>query len=211
VVVTNLRLPGQYDERLFAAAGITGLQGPYYNWNRWYLPSMGRYLELDPVALRGRFNGRFGPDWYGYALQNATRFVDPLGLWTCQIGVTFTLNIWGAAFQYFGGFAFDGSGNVSWYYPARPGFGVGVGGFVSAGVNVNASDAASVSQLSGVFNNYSAGGGWGPSISADGFWGADPNGQRIIGGGLSYGPGAGAGAFVGQTDTSLYPLYQPRK
>jgi hypothetical protein len=33
-VVTNLRLPGQYDERLFAAAGID-LKGPYYNWNRW--------------------------------------------------------------------------------------------------------------------------------------------------------------------------------
>jgi hypothetical protein len=27
--VTNLRLPGQYDERLFAAAGISGMQGPY--------------------------------------------------------------------------------------------------------------------------------------------------------------------------------------
>lgn len=51
--MTNLRLPGQYDERLFAAAGITGLQGPYYNWNRWYLPGVGRYLELDPVALEG--------------------------------------------------------------------------------------------------------------------------------------------------------------
>jgi hypothetical protein len=52
--VTNLRLPGQYDERLFAAAGISGLQGPYYNWNRWYLPSVGRYLELDPAAsIRG--------------------------------------------------------------------------------------------------------------------------------------------------------------
>jgi len=42
VVVTNLRLPGQYDERLL---GSLGLQGPYYNWNRWYLPGVGRYLE----------------------------------------------------------------------------------------------------------------------------------------------------------------------
>jgi uncharacterized protein RhaS with RHS repeats len=45
--VTNLRLPGQYDERLLPGSGI---QGPYYNWNRWYLPSMGRYMELDPIA-----------------------------------------------------------------------------------------------------------------------------------------------------------------
>ncbi len=50
-VVTNLRLPGQYDERLLAAVG---LQGPYYNWNRWYLPSTGRYLEFDPIAIGGR-------------------------------------------------------------------------------------------------------------------------------------------------------------
>jgi RHS repeat-associated protein len=77
VVVTNLRLPGQYDERLL---GSLGLQGPYYNWNRWYLPGVGRYLELDPIALRGKFNGRYGLDWYGYALANPLRFGDPLGL-----------------------------------------------------------------------------------------------------------------------------------
>ena len=46
--VTNLRLPGQYDERLLSSLG---LQGPYYNWNRWYLPGVGRYLELEPLNL----------------------------------------------------------------------------------------------------------------------------------------------------------------
>ncbi len=79
-VVTNLRLPGQYDERLFASAGIAGLQGPYYNWNRWYLPGMGRYLELDPIGLRGWFNAPYGPDWYGYALGNPMSRMDPYGL-----------------------------------------------------------------------------------------------------------------------------------
>ena len=76
-VVTNLRLPGQYDERLL---GSLGLQGPYYNWNRWYLPGVGRYLELDPIALGGKFNGFFGPNWYGYAEGNPMRFADPSGL-----------------------------------------------------------------------------------------------------------------------------------
>ncbi len=76
-VVTNLRLPGQYDERLL---GSVGLQGPYYNWNRWYLPTMGRYMELDPIALGGGFNGRYGPNWYGYAEGNPLRYVDPFGL-----------------------------------------------------------------------------------------------------------------------------------
>jgi hypothetical protein len=31
--------PRTYDERLL---GTIGLQGPYYNWNRWYLPGAGR-------------------------------------------------------------------------------------------------------------------------------------------------------------------------
>jgi RHS repeat-associated protein len=77
-VVTNLRLPGQYDERLLQAG--LGLAGPYYNWNRWYLPSIGRYLEPDPLALRGLFNGEFGPDWYNYASGNPLRRSDPFGL-----------------------------------------------------------------------------------------------------------------------------------
>jgi RHS repeat-associated protein len=81
-VVTNLRLPGQYDERLFAAAGLTGLQGPYYNWNRWYLPGVGRYLELDPLAMRGEFNEEFGPEWYVYAAGNPLSNTDFSGLYT---------------------------------------------------------------------------------------------------------------------------------
>ncbi len=76
VVVTNLRLPGQYDERLL---GSVGLQGPYYNWNRWYLPGVGRYLELDPIALRGGLNGEYDPDWYNYASENPLSNVDPNG------------------------------------------------------------------------------------------------------------------------------------
>ncbi len=76
-VRTSLRLPGQYDERLLASIGI---QGPYYNWNRWYLPAMGRYLELDPIALVGYFNTQFGVDWYGYAGQDPLRWDDRTGL-----------------------------------------------------------------------------------------------------------------------------------
>jgi RHS repeat-associated protein len=76
-VTTNLRLPGQYDERLLASIGI---QGPYYNWNRWYLPSMCRYMELDPIAVSGGINGPWGPNWYGYAEGNPLRWIDPLGL-----------------------------------------------------------------------------------------------------------------------------------
>ncbi len=77
VVVTNLRLPGQYDERLL---GSLGLQGPYYNQARWYLPGVGRYQQLDPLALAGYFNGSYGPDWYNYVEGNPQRFTDASGL-----------------------------------------------------------------------------------------------------------------------------------
>ncbi len=76
-VVTNLRLPGQYDECLL---GALGLQGPHYNWNRWYLPGVGRYLESDQRARLGRFNGFASPDWYNYVEGNPLRRVDPVGL-----------------------------------------------------------------------------------------------------------------------------------
>ncbi len=77
VVVTNLRLPGQHDERLL---GSLGLQGPYYNQNRWYLPGAGRYLELDPMAAMGAFNGSYGPDWYNYANDGPLKYTDRFGL-----------------------------------------------------------------------------------------------------------------------------------
>jgi RHS repeat-associated protein len=79
-VATNLRLPGQYDERLFAAAGVSGLPGPYYNWNRWYLPSLGRYLELDPIAADGDFNSDYAHEWFAYADADPLRFTDDDGL-----------------------------------------------------------------------------------------------------------------------------------
>ena len=41
---------------------------------------MGRYLELDPIAKAGGFNGFYGPNWYGYAEGNPFRWDDPAGL-----------------------------------------------------------------------------------------------------------------------------------
>jgi hypothetical protein len=41
---------------------------------------MGRYMELDPIALHGGFNGPYGPDWYGYAEGNPLRRTDRTGM-----------------------------------------------------------------------------------------------------------------------------------
>lgn len=60
-----LRFPGQYQDN------ETGL---YYNYFRDYDPATGRYVESDPIGLRG------GVNVYGYALQQPIRLTDKRGL-----------------------------------------------------------------------------------------------------------------------------------
>ncbi|MFV0477512.1 MAG: RHS repeat-associated core domain-containing protein, partial [Parahaliea sp.] len=60
----NLRLPGQYFD------GETGL---HYNYFRDYDPSLGRYIQSDPIGLDGGLNT------YGYAYQSSLIYTDPTG------------------------------------------------------------------------------------------------------------------------------------
>ena len=64
--VYNLRYPGQYYQ------AETGL---YYNYFRDYDPQTGRYLESDPIGLRGGINT------YPYARGNPVNLSDPFGLY----------------------------------------------------------------------------------------------------------------------------------
>jgi RHS repeat-associated protein len=113
-VVTNLRLPGQYDEKLFQAAGIN-MHGPYYNWHRWYLPGVGRYLELDPVSMAGEAKeASWTPDWYTYAMGNSLVYTDRMGL---DIDVCFYADAaWGLGHV---GFGPGRSRQTSGFYPAN--------------------------------------------------------------------------------------------
>ena len=61
----NLRFPGQYFDRETSLA---------YNYFRDYDPSVGRYVESDPIGLRGGINT------YLYAYGDPLIFVDPKGL-----------------------------------------------------------------------------------------------------------------------------------
>ena len=65
VIENNIRFPGQYED------AETGL---HYNYFRDYDPSLGRYIESDPIGLRG------GKNTYLYANANAQRYYDFLGM-----------------------------------------------------------------------------------------------------------------------------------
>ncbi len=60
----NLRFPGQYSD------AETGLN---YNYFRDYDPAVGRYVESDPIGLRGGINT------YAYAYDAPTLYTDPRG------------------------------------------------------------------------------------------------------------------------------------
>lgn len=178
--------------------------GLYLTQHRAYDPVVGRWLSRDPVT---KSNSAL-PNAYAYVEGNPLYSVDPGGLYTAQVGITVNFNILFVSFQGSAGFAIDDSGTLASYLSG--GAGAGTSATLldgSLGIGGALSNAPTVCNLSGPFNNYSVAGGLGGGASGDVF--TDPT-NPIIGVGGTVGVGFGAGFSAIKTDTLVTPLFRLR-
>ena len=161
---------------------------------RMYSPTLGRFMQTDPIGHSG------GNNLYAYVNNDPLNGTDPLGLYTLQIGFAGSIGS-GFVVPLGLGLVIDTSGHVGIYFYG--GGGVQGGADVEAGLSIQVSNAKTISDISGPFLNASAHGGVGFGGSVDYFRGPSANGQ-VSGAGVTLGVAAGASVTGAYTTTSVY-------
>jgi len=77
------------NDYLFTGRDLDRDLGIYYYRNRWYDPSVGRFITKDPIGLRGGINQ------YAYVENNPVNYRDPSGLISAE-AVLFAIGVAGA-------------------------------------------------------------------------------------------------------------------
>ena len=179
---------------LYTSRELDSETGLYYFRARYYDQVTGKFSQEDPVQSINQ---------YGYAFNNPTLYLDPLGLWTIGIGVS---GGWYPGIGYLGGsvgIVIDSNGSIGTYSTGQVGTGGGVG--TSFGIEVTASNAANIGDLAGPFGFVSGFAGAGTAAGAQIFGGKSPDGS-VVGGGITIGAGAGAGTVGGISETIVRPV-----
>jgi RHS repeat-associated protein len=172
--------------------------GLYFYRARYYSPTFQRFIAQDPIGFRGG-----DANLYGYIRQNPTSTVDPFGLLTIQMGIELNFDFGSLNGTFSFGFAFDDQGGVGTFSSEGGGFGLGTPG-LSGGLALGYSNAKTICDLAGPFNQVGGSGGAGIGGGVSGFAGASPDGL-VTGASLTLGGGFGAGLSDSITTTTVTP------
>ncbi len=143
---------------------------------------------------------------YAYSNDDPVDNVDPVGLWTLQLGIggsgavpvigPFGISGWGGV-----GIVWDTCGHVGFFWTF--GLGVGAGASGGGGPILDVTNARTINDLNGLSGNVNVRVG---PVNVNGQIGNYSNGQHYYGGSVIPGPGAGASGAVGGSYTGIIPL-----